>query len=115
MGYIHLKTKDKLYPGLHEPLVTKELFFEVQSRLKSGVWPRRLRHRSKYSRMFRCATCGRSLVGSLRKGHVYYRCATITCPTTCLREETIDAAVSSIEGGSVFKGGGVVSGKSITI
>ncbi|MGA8808970.1 MAG: recombinase family protein [Thermoanaerobaculia bacterium] len=97
MGYIHLKSRAKLYPGVHEPIVTKELFFKVQERLKSRVWPRPLKHRFKYSRMFKCASCGRSLVGSERKGHVYYRCATVTCPTTCLRQELLDAAVQEAD------------------
>ena len=95
MGHIRLKIKDKIYPGLHEPIVSKELFFEVQSRLRSRVWPRRLKHRFKYSRMFKCASCSRSLVGSERKGHVYYRCQTVTCPTTSVKEAMIDAALSS--------------------
>jgi site-specific DNA recombinase len=96
MGYVFLRTKDKLYPGVHEPLVTKELFFKVQARLKSRTWPRRLKHRFKYSRMFRCGTCGRSLVASQVKGHVYYRCATVSCPTTSFREETLELFILDI-------------------
>jgi site-specific DNA recombinase len=94
MGYVYLRTKDKLYPGQHEALVTKEIFFKVQERLKSRVWPRPLKHHHKYSKMFKCASCGRSLVASERKGHVYYRCATMTCPTTSVREDMIDEAVA---------------------
>ena len=43
MGFMHLKSKDHLYPGAHEPIITKELFFKVQERLKSRLWPRLLR------------------------------------------------------------------------
>jgi site-specific DNA recombinase len=110
MGYIHLKSKDKLYPGVHEPLVSKEIFFKVQDRLKSRVWPRNLKHRFKYSRMFKCGTCGRSLVASRAKDHVYYRCATMTCPTTCVREEAIDMASDR-----VYPVAGIVSGRLIEI
>lgn len=69
--------------------VTKDRFFAVQARLKSRVWPRRLKHWFKYSRMLKFKTCGRSLVGSERKGHVYYRCQTVTCPTVCAREDRL--------------------------
>jgi hypothetical protein len=41
------------------------------------------------------------LIGSLQKGHVYYRCQTRSCPTTCLREENIteqlDRALASLK------------------
>ncbi|HXA18938.1 MAG TPA: recombinase family protein [Thermoanaerobaculia bacterium] len=94
MGYMHLRKRNKLYPGLHVPIVSKDLFFEVQSRLKSRVWPRPLKHRFKYSRMFACGTCGRSLVGSERKGYVYYRCSTMTCPTVSVREDRVESALS---------------------
>src|SRR5205814_1919152 len=87
MGYMHLQQQDRLFQGTHEPIVSKELFFHTQERMKSRVRPRPIRHRFKYSRRFKCASCGRSLVGSERKGHIYYRCHTISCPTTCLREE----------------------------
>jgi hypothetical protein len=44
----------------------------------------------------RCKTCGRCLIGSAVKGFVYYRCSTITCPTTSLREDHVDAAIRQI-------------------
>jgi DNA invertase Pin-like site-specific DNA recombinase len=117
MGYIHLKNQDKLYPGVHEPIVSKELFFKVQQRLKSKVWPRELKHRFKYSRRLKCATCGGSLVGSQVKGHVYYRCATKTCPTTCVREEAITSYLAE-RGGEIQSCGdalATVSGRAITL
>lgn len=93
MGQIRLRERDRWYAGAHQPIVTRDLFLAVQERLRTKVAPRRLRHRFKYSRMFKCATCGRSLVGSERKGHIYYRCATITCPTTSFREEVLTEIV----------------------
>jgi site-specific DNA recombinase len=93
MGYIRIRKRDKLYPGVHQPIVSKETFFEVQSRLKSRVWPRTLRHRFKYSRMLKCVTCGRSLAGSERKGHVHYWCTTMSCPTVSVREDRIDPSI----------------------
>jgi hypothetical protein len=41
MGQIHLRKEDGLYLGVHRPLVTKELFSAVQTRLKARVRPAR--------------------------------------------------------------------------
>jgi hypothetical protein len=90
MGYMHLQKQNRLFQGAHEPIISKEMFFRVQDRLKSRVSPRPLKHRFKYSRKFKCASCGRSLVGSERKGHIYYRCPTVTCPTVSIREDRLD-------------------------
>jgi site-specific DNA recombinase len=115
MGSMFLRSKNQLYLGLHQPIVSRELFSRVQFRLTSRVWPKPLKHRFKYSRVFRCASCDRSLVGSERKGHIYYRCHTVTCPTTCVREEMIDVAVSGLGYDLISAARGIVRGKEITI
>jgi site-specific DNA recombinase len=82
-----------LFPGKHQPLVSAKLFERVQTVL-SGRYVRRTKRCSfLFRRFIRCQTCGRSLSGSERKGRVYYRCPTIACPTTSLREDAIEAAV----------------------
>jgi DNA invertase Pin-like site-specific DNA recombinase len=93
IGYVHTKKSVKLYPGLHVPLIDQKLFFEVQSRLRARVWPKRLNHRFRFSKMFRCATCSKALSATLQKGHIYYRCHTVSCPTTSVREEALAAAL----------------------
>jgi DNA invertase Pin-like site-specific DNA recombinase len=111
MGQIRLRKQEgQWYSGVHQPIVAKDLFFAVQQRLKAQVAPRRLKHHFKYSRMLKCSTCGRSLVGSLAKGRVYYRCHTITCPTTSIREEVVDTVLRLSKGAPA----GTVAGKSIT-
>jgi hypothetical protein len=72
IGNLEVKATGELLPGHHMPLVERKLFFDVQARLKTRIWPRRLTHRFKYSWMLRCRTCGRCLVGSETKG----RCTT---------------------------------------
>lgn len=85
-----------LFPGKHEPLVTAALFRRVLTVL-SGKYARRTRRFTfLFRRLIRCRTCGRSLSGSERKGRVYYRCPTISCPTTSLREDAIEAAVGDV-------------------
>jgi site-specific DNA recombinase len=95
IGYLDATATAELLPGIHAPLVARDLFFRVQSRLKTRIYPRRLKHNFKYRRMLRCATCGRCLVGSLAKGRVYYRCQTVACPTTSVREDRVLAITSS--------------------
>lgn len=85
-----------LFPGAHEPLITHALFERVQAVLSAKFVRRSKRHAFLFRRFLRCMTCGRCLIGSVAKGHVYYRCPTITCPTTSLREERIDAAVREV-------------------
>lgn len=82
-----------LFGGRHEPLVTVALFERVQSVLSGRFVRHTRRFTFLFRRFIRCETCGRSLSGSERKGHVYYRCPTITCPTTSLREDSIDEEV----------------------
>jgi len=48
-----------------------------------------------YRRRLTCKVCEYSLIGETTKGFVYYRCHTDSCPTTCLREEVVESAVSA--------------------
>ena len=92
MGVIRSK-RYGLFPGKQEPLVSATLFERVRLVL-SGKYVRRTKRFSfLFRRFIRCETCGRSLSGSERKGHVYYRCPTIGCPTTSLREDAIEEVV----------------------
>lgn len=93
IGLINHKKEGAVYKGVHDPLITKSLFDQVQNRLRRRTQQRIKKHVFTYRRLFRCATCGRSLVGERQKGHVYYRCQTKTCPTTCVREEAIEQAI----------------------
>lgn len=82
-----------LFPGKHVPLVSPHLFRRVDAIL-TGKHIRRTRtHTFLFRRFIRCETCGRSLSASLKKGRVYYRCPTSSCPTTSIREDAIDGEV----------------------
>ncbi len=90
IGLIRLSSNGELYQGVHEPLISKVLFDRVQAVLQGRFTHKANIHRFRFQRVLRCATCGRSLVASRAKGHVYYRCATRTCGTTSLRQELIE-------------------------
>lgn len=92
MGVIRSK-RWGFFPGKHAPLVSAATFKRVQAVLDGKLVRRTKRHRFVFRRFVRCKTCGRSLSGSEAKGRVYYRCPTVSCPTTSLREDTIGEAV----------------------
>src|SRR5689334_9709957 len=93
VGIIHIKTTNETFKGVHEPLVPRQLFDRVQKILRGKLNARSIKHDFVYRRRLTCKSCGYSLVGELRKGHVYYRCHETRCPTTCLREEVVEEAV----------------------
>ncbi|MBI2755076.1 MAG: recombinase family protein, partial [Betaproteobacteria bacterium] len=101
IGLIRVKRTGETYQGVHEPLITKRLFDQVQAVLRSRTKNQGLKHEFLFRRFLRCVHCGYRLIGELQKGHTYYRCQTKGCPRTCLREEVvsaqIDAALSSIK------------------
>ncbi len=93
VGIIHIRTTNETFKGVHEPLVSRQLFDRVQRILRGKVNTRAFKHDFLYRRRLTCKSCGYSLVGERRKGHVYYRCHDSKCPTTCLREEVVEQAV----------------------
>lgn len=86
-------TRFGVFPGAHEPIIGRAQFDRVQEVLTGRFVRRTKRHFFLFRRLLRCATCSRSLIGSKVKGIVYYRCSTIICPTTSVREDTVDAEV----------------------
>lgn len=93
IGLIHLAHTGETFPGVHEPLIRKELFDRVQNILK-GKWNTRIqRHDFMFRRLLACKQCGYSLIGETQKGFRYYRCHTKHDPTTCVREERIHETV----------------------
>lgn len=92
-GLIRINTTGETYPGIHEPLISASLFDRVQL-IRAGKTPKRVvKHDHTFRRLFRCQRCQRMMTAELQKGHVYYRCHAPGCPTNCVREETITAAV----------------------
>jgi site-specific DNA recombinase len=84
------------FAGAHEPIVNRATFDRVQAVLTGKFVRRTKRHYFLFRRLLHCKTCGRSLIASARKGFVYYRCSTIDCPTTSVREDAVDAAVRDV-------------------
>lgn len=73
----------KMYKGAHTPLITKELFDEVQKKLVVPVKAKWGGKDFAFKGVFVCATCGSSVIGDEKirkrkwaepKRHVYYHC-----------------------------------------
>jgi DNA invertase Pin-like site-specific DNA recombinase len=92
-GLIRIKKTGQYFAGLHQPLISKRTFDRVQTVLAGKLSTRTKRHDFLYRRRLTCKSCEYSLIGETAKGFVYYRCHTSSCPTTCLREEIVNAEV----------------------
>jgi DNA invertase Pin-like site-specific DNA recombinase len=95
IGLIHLKSTGELFSGIHEPIISKLLFDQVQDVLSGKVGQRITKHMHHYRRMIRCVYCNSSLIGELQKGRVYYRCHTKQCPSKTLREDYIKGVIKN--------------------
>jgi DNA invertase Pin-like site-specific DNA recombinase len=82
-----------LFQGAHTPIISRALYDRVQAVLDGKRVRRTRRFHFQFRRFLRCKTCGRSLIGSEKKGFIYYRCANIPCPTTSVREDRVELAL----------------------
>lgn len=89
-GLIRIKKTDETFEGIHEPLISKQLYDRVQRVLEGKGPDKQNRHRHLFRGLFRCQECGYAMIAEKQKGYVYYRCHTSDCPTKCVREERID-------------------------
>jgi site-specific DNA recombinase len=101
-GLIRIRRTKEVFAGNHQPLVAKSLFDRVQSVLRGKTAVRAVRHNFAFRKLVRCGPCGHTLIGELQKGHVYYRCQRRSCPTTTVREETVDLAVAPLVAKLIF-------------
>jgi DNA invertase Pin-like site-specific DNA recombinase len=88
-GLIHIERSNELFDGIHEPLISKGLYDQVQAMLRAHSGRKVKSHTYLFQRTVRCGECRYSLVAERQKGRVYYRCHTPSCPPTCVREDVI--------------------------
>ncbi len=73
--------KGESYEGSFKPLIKREVWEEVQARLKENGRPRRSKdkHDFPFGGLFRCAECGGGITAQYAKGrggtYIYYRCS----------------------------------------
>ncbi|OGG59295.1 hypothetical protein A3C89_03015 [Candidatus Kaiserbacteria bacterium RIFCSPHIGHO2_02_FULL_50_50] len=69
-----MRRYEKLYPGNHEPIVSKQLFDSVAEVLNESVRPKTKTHLFPLRGAMTCHVCGCMITASLKKGHHYYYC-----------------------------------------
>jgi site-specific DNA recombinase len=89
------------YPGIHEPLVSRECWQRVQSLLDARAEnkTRKVKHEFAYTGLVHCGHCGCLFVGELKKRrYVYYHCTGNRgkCPEPYTRQEVLDREFADI-------------------
>lgn len=84
----------KVYKGVHEPIISKQLFDEAQERLHPDRYMKRETVRQFLFRgLAVCGECGLKITAEIKKGHTYYRCTksrgTKQCSQKYVREEDL--------------------------
>lgn len=92
-GLIRIQTTGEVFKGVHEPLISTDLFNAVQRVLDGKSNARTIKHDFLFRRLFNCRSCGYALIGERQKGHVYYRCHTSDCGTKSVREQEIEREI----------------------
>ncbi len=98
IGVIRLHKTGELFPGAHEPIISKDLFDRVQAVLDGKNVKKQKCHFFTFRRHIICSECGNKLIAELQKGWVYYRCQTKKCPQKTLREELIERELLRVLG-----------------
>ena len=92
----------RLYQGTHPPIISKELFNQVQLVFKDKKAHGYQKQNLAYMGIMRCGDCGCSITGEMKKGgrYVYYRCTNYhgNCSSAnrYYREEYIDQKLSEL-------------------
>jgi len=91
------------YRGIHEPLVSRRLWDEVQQILSGRPGKhRRTRRQFAFAGLITCGRCGCSVTAEMKKGrYVYYHCtgARGNCRERYVREEELEERFTEILGG----------------
>lgn len=95
------KNSGNWYKGIHKPIITKELFDQVQTQLKGNVLKTRQEKEFAFTRLMKCGLCGSGITADekykkLKNGkvntHVYYGCTKVrdkNCKCGYIREEEL--------------------------
>lgn len=96
MGLIRIERTGETFNGVHQPLISSQLFKTVQDVFAGKRIPKVRRHFYLFRRAVRCRRCKNLLIPERQKDNVYYRCQTRRCPQKTLREEIIEQRVLAI-------------------
>ena len=95
----HFRWNGELIKGIHEPIISFDLYEQVQQLLRQGHKPKALTRFFAFKGLLTCGYCGCSITAEQKKGkYVYYRCTGFKgkCGQSYFREEVIDGMFSEI-------------------
>ncbi len=93
-----MKYSGEWHQGLHEPLVSKEVFDEVQEVFRrNGRVHKYKKHQFPLLGLAVCDACGCAITAERQKGHHYYRCTKKKgkCTEPYIREEILSGQISN--------------------
>ena len=90
IGLINIRSIGELFVGIHDPIISKSLFDQVQSVFAGKRIRKQNRHFFIFRRTIACRSCQYLLIAERKKGHVYYRCHTKACNQKTIREEVVE-------------------------
>ena len=96
MGLIKLNIISEIFVGVHQPVISKALFDEVQDVFAGKRIKKKTRHFFLFRRTIVCRSCENLLIAERQKGYIYYRCHTKGCPQKNIREELIEEKLLTI-------------------
>jgi len=85
--------------GVHQPLISRELFDAVQDVFAGSNRPKYTKHRHAFAGLVRCGRCGCAITAERKKGrYVYYHCTGFrgTCGNTYVREEELSRLFADV-------------------
>jgi site-specific DNA recombinase len=86
--------------GHHPPIITMDVFNQVQKQLKNGNKPNYEKREIAYANLITCGHCGCSVVGDIKQQgrYIYYRCTHYKqkCPDKYVREEVLQKEFASL-------------------
>jgi site-specific DNA recombinase len=84
--------KEKRYCGIHEPIISRYLFDQVQEVFERASHPKENKRNLAFAGLLKCGKCGCSMTPEMHKGkYVYYRCTQHRgkCDNVYVREEEL--------------------------
>lgn len=91
IGLVKIRSMGEMFVGQHEPIISKDLFDDVQNVLTGKSVKKKTKHFFIFRQHIRCGNCQYAFIPERQKGNVYYRCHTKQCPQPPIREELIEA------------------------
>lgn len=93
--------KGNRYLGTHEPLISRQLFDQVQDKLSDGRGPTQVANEFPFVGLIKCGLCGCAMTAEVKKGkYIYYHCTGYRgkCGNTYVRQETLDGLFAEVIG-----------------